>query len=87
MNPDGLRGSIVADAAGTWKYTVTRALTAGKKTLAVTATNDLGKANKTVSFTVASASSMNLGGLFMGIGALILLGAIGFFIYKKMTEE
>ncbi len=88
INPDGLRGSIVADSAGVWKYSVTRALTAGKKTLTAIATNDAGKANKSVSFTVASTGgSMNLGGLFMGIGALILLGAIGFFIYKKMTEE
>jgi hypothetical protein len=86
IDPDGVRGTVVADSQGVWKYVVTRALKPGTKTMRVTATSQNGKTVKTETFSVGGGTA-NIGGVVMGLGVLLLLGAAGFFIYKKMTEE
>ncbi len=86
IDPDGVRGTVVADSQGVWKYVVTRSLKSGAKTMKVTATSQNGKTVKTETFKVGG-STANLGGIVMGVGVLVLLGAAGFFIYKKMTDE
>jgi len=85
IDPDGVRGTVVADAKGAWKYVVTRALTAGSKIATVVAVSDNGRSEQKITFSVGRGTP-NLGGVFMGIGAIILLGVVGFVVYRRLNE-
>lgn len=82
--PDGVSGTVTADASGRWSWRSTKTLTPGQKSLLVVAKNATGaqgQVNQT--FTVAAAKGGNPWGIVIVILIIIALGFGGYVYYKS----
>jgi hypothetical protein len=80
--PDGVNSEVLADASGKWQIRLNKALTAGEKTLVVTATKDDGVGRVKQPFTVVATS----GGIGLGwIVVILVIAALAFggYVYYK----
>lgn len=84
--PDGVSGTVIADASGRWSWRATKTLTPGQKSLLVVAKNASGaqgQVNQT--FTVAQGGSGNPWGILL---LFLILAGVGFggYVYYKSNN-
>jgi len=85
ITPGGPTFTTTADAEGKWRYIVTKALSTGKKEITVTATNASGgKKVSTIAFTVKGSFPF---GRIVLVVAVILLGGIGYIVYRQQMAD
>jgi len=82
--PDGVSGTVVADASGRWSWRSTKTLSPGAKSLLVVAKNAAGgQGQVNQSFTVAQGKAGSPGGLIILILVVVGLGFGGYVYYKS----
>lgn len=82
--PDGVSGTVTADASGRWSWKSTKTLTPGTKSLLVVAKNadgSQGQVNRT--FTVTAAKGGNPWGILVLILVIAAIGFGGYVYYKS----
>jgi len=73
--PDGVSGTVTADASGRWSWRATKTLSAGQKNLLVVAQKDNGQGQVSQAFTVAAGRGGSPWGTII---LILLLAAVGF---------
>lgn len=82
--PDGVSGTVVADASGRWSWRATQKLTAGQKSLLVVAKdNNGGQGQVNQTFTVVASTGGNPWGILILIMVLVAIAFGGYVYYKS----
>jgi hypothetical protein len=81
--PDGVSGTVTADASGRYSWRSTKTLSAGQKSLLVVAHKDDGQGQVSQAFTVVAKAGVNPWGIVILILVVVALAFGGYVYYKS----
>jgi hypothetical protein len=82
--PDGVSGTVTADATGKWTWKPEKSLTAGKKDVVIVSKKDGGQGQVTQSFNVVAGAKINWFGILLLVMILVAVGFGAYVYYKSL---